>query len=52
MRVVIVVGGILGLATAYTLLRDDPDADVVVLERADMVGADQTGHNSGPGPGG
>jgi L-2-hydroxyglutarate oxidase LhgO len=47
MRAVIVGGGILGLATASTLLRDDPDADVVVLERADAVGTDQTGHNSG-----
>jgi len=47
MRVVIVGGGIVGLATARLLATRDPAADVVVLEKEREVGAHQTGHNSG-----
>ncbi len=47
MRVVVVGGGILGLATARTLLRDAGETEVIVLERADAVATGQTGHNSG-----
>ncbi len=44
--VVIIGGGIVGLASAYTLTRDF-DARVVVLEAEDDVARHQTGHNSG-----
>lgn len=47
MRVVVVGGGIVGLATAWTLLRDRPDAQVVLLERESRIAMHQTGHNSG-----
>ncbi len=47
MRVTIVGGGIVGLATAREVLRDDLGAEVVVLEREHQVGLGQTGHNSG-----
>jgi (S)-2-hydroxyglutarate dehydrogenase len=43
----VVGGGILGLATAYTLLRDRPQATVTVFEKEQTPGAHQTGHNSG-----
>jgi (S)-2-hydroxyglutarate dehydrogenase len=46
-RVAIVGGGILGLATAHTLLAAEPGAEVVLLEREDAVATHQTGHNSG-----
>ncbi|HEV7826501.1 MAG TPA: L-2-hydroxyglutarate oxidase [Mycobacteriales bacterium] len=46
-RYVVVGGGILGLATAYRLLRERPGASVTVLEKEDRWAAHQTGHNSG-----
>ena len=46
-RYCVIGAGIVGLSTAYHLLRDDPEADVVVLESAAAVAAHQTGHNSG-----
>jgi len=45
--VVVVGGGIVGLATAFQLLRQRPGAAVLVLEKEDSVGFHQTGHNSG-----
>src|SRR3954453_7443848 len=45
--VAVVGAGILGLATARELLRRDPGASVVILEREDRIAAHQTGHNSG-----
>jgi L-2-hydroxyglutarate oxidase len=45
--VVVVGAGVLGLATARELLRREPGARVLVLEREDSIGAHQTGHNSG-----
>ena len=45
--VVIVGGGIVGLATAYQLTERFPDLSVTVLEKESAVGAHQTGHNSG-----
>jgi (S)-2-hydroxyglutarate dehydrogenase len=45
--VAVVGAGILGLATARELLRRQPDARVVVLEREDRIAVHQTGHNSG-----
>lgn len=47
MKYAIVGGGILGLATAHTILREVPGAEVVVLERGAAVAGGQTGHNSG-----
>lgn len=43
----VVGGGIVGLATARAFLRARPGARVVVLEKADDVATGQTGHNSG-----
>ncbi|WP_037409234.1 L-2-hydroxyglutarate oxidase [Candidatus Solirubrobacter pratensis] len=45
--VVIVGAGILGLATARELLRRNPEARLLVLERESSIAAHQTGHNSG-----
>lgn len=45
--VVIVGGGIVGLATARAVLRARPGSSVVVLEKADDIATGQTGHNSG-----
>ncbi|KAI9310101.1 FAD dependent oxidoreductase-domain-containing protein [Dichotomocladium elegans] len=45
--VVIVGGGIVGLATARELLRRYPTMTVAVLEKEREVAAHQTGHNSG-----
>jgi len=45
--VIIVGGGIVGLATAYRLSERFPGARVTVLEKEDGVGRHQTGHNSG-----
>jgi L-2-hydroxyglutarate oxidase LhgO len=47
MRVVIVGGGIVGLATAQLVVREVPDAEVMVLEKEAEVALHQTGHNSG-----
>lgn len=45
--VVIVGGGIVGLATARALLLRSPSASLVVLEKEDALGQHQTDHNSG-----
>lgn len=45
--VVFVGGGIVGLATARSLLAAHPRLRVTVLEKERTVGAHQTGHNSG-----
>lgn len=45
--VVVIGGGIVGLATALAVTEALPGADVLVLEKADEVGTGQTGHNSG-----
>ncbi|MEM1213320.1 MAG: L-2-hydroxyglutarate oxidase [Planctomycetota bacterium] len=45
--VVVVGGGIVGLATAWRVLQRDPGRRVVVLEKESGVGRHQTGHNSG-----
>ena len=46
-RVIVVGGGIVGLAAAYRLGERFPGAKIVVLEKEDGVGRHQTGHNSG-----
>jgi L-2-hydroxyglutarate oxidase LhgO len=45
--VVIIGGGIVGLATALAVLARRPGASLVVLEKEATVAAHQTGHNSG-----
>jgi (S)-2-hydroxyglutarate dehydrogenase len=45
--VVVVGGGIVGLATALTLLRARPGASLVVLEKERELATHQTGRNSG-----
>jgi (S)-2-hydroxyglutarate dehydrogenase len=46
-RYVVIGAGIVGLAVAYRLVRDRPDATVTVVEKETTVGTHQTGHNSG-----
>jgi len=45
--VVVVGGGIVGLATAYAVLKKNPKTKLMVLEKESQVGAHQTRHNSG-----
>lgn len=46
-RVIIIGGGLVGLATAHKLPLRFPSARVTVLEKEDKVCAHQSGHNSG-----
>jgi L-2-hydroxyglutarate oxidase len=46
-RVIIVGGGIVGLATAYKLGRQLPGIQITALEKENSVGRHQTGNNSG-----
>lgn len=46
-RIAIVGGGIVGLATAFTLQRRCPDWRITVLEKEAELAAHQTGRNSG-----
>ena len=46
-RIIIIGGGIVGLATALKLAQRCPSAQVTVLEKEDTVGRHQTGNNSG-----
>ncbi|MCY7359566.1 MAG: L-2-hydroxyglutarate oxidase [Rudanella sp.] len=45
--VIIIGGGIVGLATALKIKQQRPGLSVVVLEKENRVAAHQTGHNSG-----
>ena len=45
--IIIVGGGIVGLATAYKLQAQNPTKSILVLEKEKEVAAHQTGHNSG-----
>lgn len=45
--VVVVGGGIVGLASAYKIALSHPDISLAVLEKEQQVAAHQTGHNSG-----
>ncbi len=47
MKVAVIGGGIVGLATAHRLLRRRPDVQVLLLEKEAGPGRHQTGHNSG-----
>lgn len=44
---VIVGGGVVGLATAYTLIQNHPECTIALLEKENEVAAHQTGNNSG-----
>ena len=46
-KILLVGGGIVGLATAFKILRLSPDATVCVLEKEDGVGKHQSSRNSG-----
>ena len=43
----IIGGGIVGLATAMELLKRQPNASLVILEKEASLAKHQTGHNSG-----
>lgn len=45
--IIIIGGGIVGLATALRLLESKPDLKLAILEKEDGVARHQTGHNSG-----
>ena len=45
--VIVVGGGIVGLATAYRLAERRPGTRIVVLEKETQVGRHQSSHNSG-----
>ena len=47
MKVAIIGGGIVGLATAHQLLERHPAVTVLLLEKESAAGQHQTGHNSG-----
>lgn len=46
-EIAVVGAGIVGLAVARELIRRQPGASVVVVDKEDRVAAHQTGHNSG-----
>lgn len=45
--VIIIGGGIVGLATGYELIKQNPNLKVILLEKEPELGQHQTGHNSG-----
>lgn len=45
--VLIIGGGIVGLATAYRLLQERPDISLTLVEKEANLAGHQTGHNSG-----
>jgi L-2-hydroxyglutarate oxidase len=45
--IVVVGGGIVGLAAAYKIMRGHPGLRLAVLEKEDRLAGHQTGHNSG-----
>ena len=45
--IVVIGGGIVGLASAYKIMLSHPDICIAVLEKEEKVAAHQTGHNSG-----
>jgi len=46
-KIIVIGGGIVGLATAYRLGERMPGAEITLLEKESDVGKHQTGHNSG-----
>ena len=45
--IVVVGGGIIGLASAYKIALSHPDTRIAVLEKEEKLASHQTGHNSG-----
>ena len=45
--IIIVGGGIVGLAVGYRIRRDFPEKRIVILEKESEIAKHQTGHNSG-----
>lgn len=45
--IIIIGGGIVGLATGYHLIKKNPQFKVAILEKESEVACHQTGHNSG-----
>jgi len=45
--ILIIGGGIIGLATAYHLKQIEPKKSIVILEKENVIAAHQTGNNSG-----
>lgn len=45
--VALIGGGIVGLASAYQLLKQKPDLKLTLLEKESIIAYHQTGHNSG-----
>ncbi len=46
-KIAIIGGGIVGVATAYQLLNETSDCEIILLEKENKVAAHQTGNNSG-----
>lgn len=46
-EIVVIGGGIVGLASAYKISLSHPDIRIAVLEKEERIAAHQTGHNSG-----
>ncbi len=44
---IVIGGGIVGLATAYTLLNEKPELKILLLEKEEKLAQHQTGNNSG-----
>ena len=45
--IVVIGGGIVGLASAYKIMLSHPEIRIAVLEKEEKVATHQTGHNSG-----
>ncbi|MFN2255268.1 MAG: FAD-dependent oxidoreductase, partial [Candidatus Promineifilaceae bacterium] len=46
-NIIIIGGGIVGLATAHNLSARYPELSITILEKENKVAAHQSGHNSG-----
>jgi L-2-hydroxyglutarate oxidase len=44
---IVIGGGILGTATAYSILKKKPESKLLLIEKADCLSKHQTGNNSG-----
>jgi L-2-hydroxyglutarate oxidase len=45
--VILIGAGIIGLATAYNLIKKDPGVKLCIIEKEDVIAKHQTGNNSG-----
>ena len=45
--IIVIGGGIIGMASAYKIMLSHPDIRIAVLEKEEKVAAHQTSHNSG-----